>query len=111
AAVILSLAANEFEREKRGYICAISSVAGDRGRQSNYVYGSAKAGLSAFLEGLEQRLFKSGVTVVTVKPGFVDTAMTWGLPGMFLVAQPAKIAADVFRAVRRRKSVVYTPWF
>jgi decaprenylphospho-beta-D-erythro-pentofuranosid-2-ulose 2-reductase len=110
-ASILSLAANEFEKRQRGFIVAVSSVAGDRGRQSNYVYGSVKAAVSTFMAGLHHRLWRSNVVVVDVKPGFVDTAMTWGLPGMFLVAQPEKIAAAVWRGVRERRSVVYAPWF
>ena len=111
AASILGLAAGYFEKRRSGYLCVFSSVAGDRGRQSNYVYGSAKAGLTAYLQGLRARLFKSGVDVLTVKPGFVDTAMTWGLPGMFLVATPQRVAADVWRAVQRRRLTLYTPWF
>jgi short-subunit dehydrogenase len=96
-----------------GFICALSSVAGDRGRQSNYLYGAAKAGLSAYLQGLRNRLSSSGVAVITVKPGFVDTAMTWGLlkPGSPLVARPQHVARDVLRAIDRHRDVVYTPWF
>ncbi|HZL34642.1 MAG TPA: SDR family oxidoreductase [Tepidisphaeraceae bacterium] len=108
---LLSLVSNDFERRGSGFICVFSSVAGDRGRQSNYVYGSAKAGLTAFLSGLRSRLFKSGVSVTTVKPGFVDTGMTWGLPGLFLVAQPRDVAYDVFQAVSKGRAHVYTPWF
>jgi decaprenylphospho-beta-D-erythro-pentofuranosid-2-ulose 2-reductase len=111
AVSLLTLAANDFEQKKRGFLCVFSSVAGDRGRQSNYAYGSAKAALTAFLQGLRNRLFKSGVTVLTVKPGFVDTAMTWGLPGLFLVATPEKVADDVFVAVGKRRAEIYTPWF
>lgn len=108
---IFNLAAAYFEPLHRGYLCGISSVAGDRGRQSNYYYGSAKAAFSTYLQGLRNGLFKSGVTVVTVKPGFVDTAMTWGHPGMFLVATPERVADDMWNAVRGRRSVLYTPWF
>jgi short-subunit dehydrogenase len=111
AVSLLTIVANDFESRRRGFICVFSSVAGDRGRQSNYVYGSAKAGLSVFVQGLRNRLFKSSVTVVTVKPGFVDTAMTWGLPGMFLVARPERVADDVYVAVKKKRSVVYTPFF
>ena len=111
AVSLLNLAADYFEARKSGFICALSSVAGDRGRQSNYLYGSTKAALTAYLQGLRQRLFKSGVAVTTVKPGFVDTAMTWGLPGMFLVASPDHVADDVLRAVRKGKGEIYTPWF
>jgi short-subunit dehydrogenase len=111
AVSILNPLADYFERRKGGFICAVSSVAGDRGRQSNYLYGSTKAALSTYLQGLRNRLGKFGVKVVTVKPGFVDTALTYGRPGMFLVATPQRVGADVFRAVRRGRNVVYTPWF
>jgi short-subunit dehydrogenase len=111
---ILERAANDFlSRGGQGkLIAAISSVAGDRGRKSNYLYGAPKAALSAYLDGLRHRLSRSGIAVLTIKPGFVDTKMTWGKPGMFLVASPAKVAGDVHRAIRRRRSgVLYTPWF
>jgi decaprenylphospho-beta-D-erythro-pentofuranosid-2-ulose 2-reductase len=111
AVSVLTFAANDFEAKKSGFLCVFSSVAGDRGRQSNYVYGSAKAALTTFLQGLRNRLSHSGVNVLTVKPGFVDTAMTWGLPGLFLVATPERVAADVHRAVLRGASEIYTPWF
>jgi len=111
AVSILNLAAEYFQSRKAGFLCVLSSVAGDRGRQSNYLYGSAKGALSLYLQGLRQRLAKAGVRVVTVKPGFTDTAMTWGLPGMFLVASPEKVAEDVFRGVNKGKPTVYTPGF
>jgi hypothetical protein len=108
---ILSVAANEMEQQRRGCIAAISSVAGDRGRQSNYVYGAAKAGLTVFLQGLRNRLAKSGVTVVTIKPGFVDTPMTAHLPKNFLFAQPATIASGIVKAIEHKRDVVYLPFF
>jgi decaprenylphospho-beta-D-erythro-pentofuranosid-2-ulose 2-reductase len=97
----------------RGYLCGVSSVAGDRGRQSNYLYGSTKAGFSTYLDGLRNRLYRSGVAVITVKPGFVDTSLTWGLlnPKSPLVATPQRVARDIARAIRKRKNTVYTPWF
>lgn len=97
----------------RRYLCGVSSVAGDRGRQSNYIYGATKSALSTYLAGLRNRLFRSGVAVVTVKPGFVDTSMTWGRlnPQSPVVAQPERVGRDIARAIRRRRSVVYTPWF
>ena len=97
----------------RGYICGVSSVAGDRGRQSNFLYGSTKAAFSAYLAGLRNRLYRKGVAVITVKPGFVDTSMTWGLlnPRSPLVATPERVARDVSKAIRKRKNTVYTPWF
>jgi decaprenylphospho-beta-D-erythro-pentofuranosid-2-ulose 2-reductase len=94
-----------------GAIVVISSVAGDRGRQSNYVYGSAKAALSAFLSGLRQRLAKTGVAVVTIKPGFVDTPMTRDFKKGALWASPQAVARGIVRAADRRRNVVYLPWF
>lgn len=110
---LLMLAANYFEQRKKGYIVALSSVAGDRGRMSNYTYGATKAGLSAYLQGLRNRLHRAGVQVLTVKPGFVDTPMTYGKldPQSPLVASPEKIAHDISRAIRQRKDVLYTPRF
>lgn len=94
-----------------GAIAVISSVAGDRGRQSNYVYGSAKAALSVFLSGLRQRLTKSGVAVVTIKPGFVDTPITRDFKKGALWASPQAVGRGIVRAVDRRRDVVYLPWF
>ena len=111
AASMLSLCADYFEPLQRGFIIGISSVAGDRGRQSNYVYGAAKGALSLYLQGLRNRLFASGVRVITIKPGFVDTAMTFGLPGLFLVASPQDIGACIVRALGKSADVVYLPWF
>jgi short-subunit dehydrogenase len=108
---VANLAAAYFERKKAGFICCFSSVAGDRGRQSNYLYGSAKGGLSVYLQGLRNRLCKSGVHVLTVKPGFVATKMTAGMDGMFLVAQPERIARSLYTAIKRKRNVVYLPWF
>jgi short-subunit dehydrogenase len=107
----LNILANHFEPRRAGFICAISSVAGDRGRQSNYLYGAAKAGLSAYLQGLRNRLFHAHVKVITVKPGFVDTRMTYGHSGLFLVASPESVAKGIFRAIVKGKAVVYLPWF
>lgn len=111
AASLLTHAANYLEAQQSGFIIGISSVAGDRGRQSNYVYGSAKGAFSLFLQGLRNRLAGSGVHVMTVKPGFVDTKMTFGKPGLFLVASPEKVARDIVKALGKRRDVVYTPWF
>jgi len=107
----LNILANHFEARRAGFIGALSSVAGDRGRQSNYLYGAAKAGLSAYLAGLRNRLFPAGVKVITVKPGFVDTHMTYGRPGLFLLASPENVARSIFKAVVKGKDVIYTPWF
>jgi short-subunit dehydrogenase len=111
AVSILSHCANYFEPLHYGFIIGVSSVAGDRGRQSNYIYGAAKGALSLYLQGLRNRLYPKGVRVITVKPGFVDTAMTYGLPGMFLVASPQSIGKRIVRALDRSADVVYLPWF
>jgi decaprenylphospho-beta-D-erythro-pentofuranosid-2-ulose 2-reductase len=109
---LLTPIANLFEQQQRGTIVVISSVAGDRGRKSNYVYGSAKAMVTAFMSGLRQRLYKSGVTVLTIKPGFVATPMTekLALPAM-LTSSAATVAQEIQRAINKQKDVVYTPWF
>lgn len=111
AASILSHCASYLESRKHGFIIGISSVAGDRGRQSNYVYGAAKGALSLYLQGLRNRLFTSGVRVITVKPGFVDTAMTYGMPGLFLVASPQYIGERIADALKKPADVIYVPWF
>lgn len=108
---VLEPLARRLEEIGSGFIAVLSSVAGDRGRQSNYLYGASKAGLSAYLSGLRNRLFRAGVHVVTVKPGFVDTPMTYGKPGVFLVASPSSVARGIRIAVEKRRDVVYLPWF
>lgn len=107
-ASILAALANHFERRGSGTLVGISSVAGERGRATNYVYGSAKAGFTAFLSGLRNRLAKQGVHVVTVLPGFVATQMTEGmdLPAR-LTAQPSEVAEAITRAVDRKKDVIF----
>ena len=107
----LTALAPEIEARGAGTIVGVGLVAGDRGRLGNYVYGSAKAGFHTYLAGLRNRLTRAGGHVVTVKPGFVDTAMTWGIDGMFLVASPEKVAADIRKAVRKKRNVIYTPFF
>ncbi len=110
-ASILTLIARRLERLGRGTIVVIGSVAGDRGRQSHYTYGSAKGGLALLLQGLRNRLHAAGVRVVTIKPGFVDTPMTAELPKNALFASPARIAAGIDRALRRGRDIAYVPWF
>ena len=107
----LQTVAQHFAARRRGTICAISSVAGDRGRQSNYIYCAAKGGLTVYLQGLRNRLHPYGVHVITVKPGFVDTAMTYGKPGLFLVSSPQSIAQGILKAIQKKKDVVYLPGF
>src|SRR5690606_1151290 len=108
AVSILNVIANDFEQRKEGVIVGVSSVAGDRGRQSNYFYGSAKAGFTAYLSGLRNRLFKSNVHVLTVKPGFMKTKMIEGLktPNA-LTASPEVVADKIYSAITSRKNVVY----
>ncbi|GAA0284939.1 SDR family NAD(P)-dependent oxidoreductase [Rhodovulum strictum] len=108
---LLQMLAPLIEARGAGTVVGIGSVAGDRGRIGNYVYGAAKAGFHTYLSGLRNRLTRAGGHVVTVKPGFTDTAMTWGIEGMFLVAPPDKVATDILRAVERRRNVIYTPLF
>lgn len=107
----LTVLANRFEQQGQGTLAVISSVAGDRGRQSNYVYGTAKAALNTFAAGLRNRLSSKGVHVLTVKPGFVDTPMTAHLAKGPLFASPERIARDIIRAIEKRRCVLYTPWF
>lgn len=107
-ALLLGALAERFAQRGSGVLVGVSSVAGERGRAANYVYGSAKAGFTAFLSGLRSRLVDSGVQVVTVKPGFVRTRMTDGMPlPAWLTATPAEVASAVVAAVQRRRDVVY----
>jgi decaprenylphospho-beta-D-erythro-pentofuranosid-2-ulose 2-reductase len=108
---LLTLLANRFEAQRRGTIAVISSVAGDRGRMSNYVYGASKGGLTVFLQGLRNRLAHAGVSVVTLKPGFVDTPMTAAVRKSALFASPERAGRAIHRAIERRRSVAYIPWF
>jgi short-subunit dehydrogenase len=103
--------APRFERQAGGQVVVIGSVAGDRGRRKNYLYGSAKAGLATYAEGLRSRLFPCGATVTVVKPGFIDTAMTWGLPGLFLVSSPQSCAQAILTAAQKGRPVLYHPGF
>lgn len=103
--------ANRLAAAGAGVICVITSVAGDRGRKSNYVYGAAKGGLALCSQGLRHRLASKGVAVVVVKPGFVDTPMTAHLAKGPLFVSPARVARDIYRGIARRAAVVYTPWW
>ncbi len=111
AAALMERAAGHMEKQKEGVIAVISSVAGDRGRQSNYVYGSAKSALSSYASGLRNRLFKSGVRVVTIKPGFVDTPMTAEFDKGALWASPKTIAEGIYKAITVKGDIVYLPGF
>ena len=110
-ACMLSLATH-FEAQGKGVLAVIGSVAGDRGRGSNYVYGAAKAAVDACASGLRARLFKKGVHMLTIKPGFVATAMTAGLnlPAKLTVSAD-HVAGDIVSAIEKKKDVLYTPWF
>jgi len=108
---LFNIIANDFEDRKSGFIVGISSVAGDRGRKSNYIYGSAKAGFTTYLSGLRNRLYDSNISVLTVKPGFVATKMTekMDLPEK-LTAQPEDVAEEIFIAQQKNRDVLYTKW-
>jgi short-subunit dehydrogenase len=108
---LLTLLANYFEQQKRGCIAVISSVAGDRGRQSNYVYGAAKGAITVFLQGLRNRLAKKGVAVVTLKPGMVDTPMTAHMRKGLLFADAKTVGQGIYEAMLKRKEVVYLPGY
>lgn len=112
AVSILNVVAQAYIQQKSGVIVGISSVAGERGRQSNYIYGSAKAGFTAYLAGLRNRLFHHGVHVVSVQPGFVNTQMTahLQLPGI-LTAEPKEVADAIYKAVVNKKNTIYVRWF
>ena len=108
---LLNIIANDFEKRRSGFIVGISSVAGDRGRKSNYFYGAAKAAFSTYLSGLRNRLCESQVHVLTVKPGFVATKMTedMDLPEK-LTAHPEEVAKDIYKSQQKGKNVLYTKW-
>ena len=109
---LLTHLANRFEAQGQGTIVVLGSVAGDRGRQSNYVYGTAKSAVATFLQGLRNRLHKSGVQVLTIKPGFVDTPMTAAFDKKGpLWSSPDVIAQGILRGIARRRDVVYAPWY
>ena len=111
AVSILNIVANDFEKRRAGTIIGFSSVAGERGRQSNYLYGSAKAGFTAYLSGLRNRLARANVHVITVKPGFVRTKMTAKMPlPAPVTARPVQVANDVYQAYQKQSNVVYSLW-
>lgn len=108
---LLTILANQFEQQKSGCIAVISSPSGDRGRQSNYIYGTAKGALTIFLQGLRNRLAKSKVHVLTIKPGFVDTPMTKDFKKGALWANPNVISKGIYNAIKKKREVVYLPFF
>lgn len=108
---LITLLANYFASSGRGTLAVISSVAGDRGRKSNYVYGASKGGLNIFLDGVRNRIDRLGVQVLTVKPGFVATPMTEHIPHGPLFAQPAAVGKGILRAIENGSDIVYVPGF
>ncbi len=112
AVSILTILAAYLEEQGTGCLAVISSVAGDRARAGNYVYGAAKGGLATFLAGLRRRLAGTGVSVLTIKPGFVDTPMTRHLPKNALYASAERVGGRIHRAlVAGRPDVLYVPWY
>lgn len=99
------------QRQAKGHVVVLGSVAGDRGRAKHAFYGAAKAGLHAFMQSYRALLYPYGVTVTTIKPGYVDTAMTYGLPGLFAVATPEVCAVRCYRAAMQKKPICYVPGF
>lgn len=110
-ASLLERAADHLVPRGKGFLCVVTSVAADRGRPKNYAYGSTKAAVVTYLQGLRARLAKSGISVVNVQPGIVDTSMTWGLPDLPLKSTPEQVARDTLRGIARDRAVVYSPWF
>ncbi|MDH3346672.1 MAG: SDR family oxidoreductase [Desulfobulbaceae bacterium] len=108
---LLTHLANYMESKNHGTIAVISSVAGDRGRQSNYIYGAAKGMVTIFLQGLRNRLQNSGVQVMTIKPGFVDTPMTVDFKKGLLWASPDQVASDIIKGIDKKCDTLYTPFF
>ena len=108
---LLTHVANRFEAQGFGTIAVLDSVAGDRGRQSNYVYGAAKGAVSVFMQGLRSRLHRRGVHVLTIKPGWVNTPMTAAFRKGILWAGPQQIAGGIYAAIENKKDLVYLPWF
>ncbi|MGC2162386.1 MAG: SDR family oxidoreductase [Silvibacterium sp.] len=111
AVSLITWLANYFESMGQGTLAVISSVAGDRGRKSNYVYGASKGALNIFLDGVRNRIDRAGVQVLTIKPGFVATPMTAHLAQGPLFARPSQVAQGIVRAIEKRRDVVYLPAF
>jgi short-subunit dehydrogenase len=109
AVSLITWLANYFESTHQGTLAVISSVAGDRGRKSNYIYGASKGALNIFLEGVRNRIDRSGVHVLTIKPGFVATPMTAHLPQNALFAHPSAVGQGILKAIEKRKDVAYVP--
>ena len=108
---LLTIAAEYFEKQEKGTIAVISSVAGDRGRQSNYIYGAAKGGLSIFMQGLRNRFGKKNINVITIKPGFVDTPMTANMPKNPLYSSASKVGKSIISSMQKGRDIAYVPGF
>ena len=108
---LLTWLGNYCQAQRAGTLAVISSVAGDRGRKSNYVYGASKGALNIFLDGLRNRIDRDGVQVLTIKPGFVATPMTAHVPHNALFASPGQVASGILKAIERRRDIAYVPWF
>jgi decaprenylphospho-beta-D-erythro-pentofuranosid-2-ulose 2-reductase len=108
---LLTWLGNCLQAQRGGTLAVVSSVAGDRGRKSNYVYGASKGALNIFLEGLRNRIDRDGVQVLTIKPGFVDTPMTAHVAHNALFASPDEVARGILKAIEQRRDVAYVPWF
>jgi decaprenylphospho-beta-D-erythro-pentofuranosid-2-ulose 2-reductase len=108
---LLTWLGNYFQAQQGGALAVVSSVAGDRGRKSNYVYGASKGALNIFLEGMRNRIDRDGVQVLTIKPGFVATPMTAHVAHNALFATPDQVARGILKAVEQRRDVAYLPWF
>jgi decaprenylphospho-beta-D-erythro-pentofuranosid-2-ulose 2-reductase len=111
AVSLLTWLGNYFQAQRAGTLAVVSSVAGDRGRKSNYVYGASKGALNVFLEGLRNRIDRDGVQVLTIKPGFVATPMTAHVAKNALFASPQQVAHGICKAIEQRRDVAYVPWF
>ena len=112
ASNMLEIVSKDLEKRKKGFIIGISSVAGDKGRKENYFYGTSKGAFSIYLEGLRSRLAKSNINVLTIKPGWVYTKMTKHMDlNSRITATSKKVAKDIYKANKKRKKVIYTPWF
>lgn len=108
---LCTVASEYFEEKGKGIIAVISSVAGERGRQSNFIYGSAKGGVSKYLEGLRNRLFEKGIKVITIKPGMVDTPMTKDFKKGLLFASPASVGKQVYKGINIGRDVMFVPGY
>lgn len=109
---IINICVDYFIQQKSGFIIGISSVAGETARKSHYIYSASKAALSLYLQGLRQRLFRKGIRIITIKPGYVDTPMTSGRTDIFLVADPKKVGKIIADSLKNsRRDILYIPWF